>query len=70
MRVGIGDVKFGLKVNFYNNQHKGLYVSLYPQIEFNIPGTDAVEKGVAEQGQNVDIAPAGATGIQAPHNRR
>jgi hypothetical protein len=53
MRVGIGAAKFGFKVNFYNNQHKGVYVSLYPQIEFNIPGTDAVENGVAEPGQTL-----------------
>ena len=53
MRVGIGAAKFGLKVNFYNDEHKGLYVSLYPQIEFNVPGTDAVEKGLAEPGQTL-----------------
>ena len=29
MRVGIGTSKFGLKVNFFNNRHKGVYVSLY-----------------------------------------
>lgn len=53
MRVGIGAAMFGFKVNFYNNQHKGVYVSLYPQIEFNVPGTEAVEKGLAEPGQTL-----------------
>jgi hypothetical protein len=38
MRVGIGPAKFGLKFNFYNNAHKGVYVSLYPQIQFAVPG--------------------------------
>jgi hypothetical protein len=53
MRVGIGTAKFGLKVNFFNNQHKGVYVSLYPQIEFTVPGTHAVEKGLANPGQTL-----------------
>ena len=53
VRVGIGTAKFGLKVNFFNNQHKGVYVSLYPQIEFTVPGTHAVEKGLANPGQTL-----------------
>jgi len=53
MRVGIGTAKFGLKVNFFNNQHKGVYISLYPQIEFTVPGTEAVEKGLANPGQTL-----------------
>jgi len=48
MRVGIGAAKFGLKFNFYNNEHKGVYVSLYLQIEFAVPGAHPVEKGLAE----------------------
>jgi len=53
MRVGIGAAKFGLKFNFYNNEHKGVYVSLYPQIEFAVPGAHPVEKGLAEPGQTL-----------------
>jgi hypothetical protein len=53
MRVGIGTAKFGLNVNFFNNQHKGVYISLYPQIEFTVPGTEAVEKGLANPGQTL-----------------
>ena len=53
MRVGIGSAKFGLKVNFFNNRHKGVYVSLYPQIEFTVPSTEAVEKGLASPGQTL-----------------
>jgi hypothetical protein len=53
MRVGIGTAKFGLKLNFYNNEHKGLYISLYPQIEFAVPGAHVVEKGLAEPGQTL-----------------
>ena len=53
MRVGIGAAKFGLKFNFYNNQRKGMYVLLYPQIEFPVPGANAVEKRLAEPGQTL-----------------
>ena len=53
MKVGVGAAKFGLKFNFYNNEHHGLYISLYPQIEFALPGTNAVEKGLAEPGQTL-----------------
>ncbi|HXN23833.1 MAG TPA: hypothetical protein VOA41_13930 [Candidatus Dormibacteraeota bacterium] len=53
MRVGIGTAKFGLKLNFYNSEHKGMYISLYPQIEFAVPGANAVEKGLAEPGQTL-----------------
>ena len=53
MRIGIGPTKFGLKVNFYNDENKGIYVSFYPQIEFTVPGTDAAEKGLAEPGQTL-----------------
>jgi hypothetical protein len=53
MKVGVGAAKFGLKFNFYNNEHHGLYISLYPQIEFALPGTNAVEKVLAEPGQTL-----------------
>src|SRR5206468_4933601 len=39
--------------NFYNNEQKGMYVSVYPQIQFVIAGTDAVKKGLAEEGQTL-----------------
>jgi hypothetical protein len=53
MKVGVGATKFGLKFNFYNDEHHGVYISLYPQIEFALPGTNAVEKGLAESGQTL-----------------
>ena len=53
MKVGVGAAKFGLKFNFYNNEQHGFYVSLYPQIEFAIPGSNAAEKGLAEPGQTL-----------------
>src|SRR5258708_36662246 len=34
MKVGIGAAEFGLKLNFYDNEHVGLFASFYPQIEF------------------------------------
>jgi hypothetical protein len=51
MQVGLGDAKFGLKLNFYNNDHQGFYTSFYPQIEFAVPGSHPVEKRLAEPGQ-------------------
>ncbi len=53
MRVGIGPAKFGLKFNFCNNAHKGVYVSLYPQIQFAVPGAHPVANGLAEPGQTL-----------------
>jgi hypothetical protein len=53
MKVGVGAAKFGLKFNFYNNEHEGVYISLYPQIEFALPGSNAVEKRLAEPGQTL-----------------
>jgi hypothetical protein len=52
-RVGIGAAQFGLKFNFYNDEHRGLYFSVYPQIEFAFAGSDAVEKDLAEPGQTL-----------------
>jgi hypothetical protein len=51
--VGIGPVKVGVKFNFHNNEQKGLAVSFYPQMKFAAPGTEGVEKGLAEPGQIV-----------------
>ena len=51
LRAGIGTAEFGIKLNFYNNDRKGLYISLYPQVNFAIPGSDAVGKRLAEPGQ-------------------
>jgi hypothetical protein len=52
-RVGIGAAQFGLKFNFYNNEHKGVSVSFYPQIEFAVLGTAAVEKNLVNAGQRL-----------------
>ncbi len=51
--VGTGAARFGLKFNFYSNEHKGLEVSVYPQVEFATPGGGGVEKGLAEPGQTL-----------------
>jgi len=52
-KVGIGAAQFGLKFNFYNNEHTGLSISFYPQIEFAVPGTAAVEKNLVNRGQTL-----------------
>jgi len=45
--------QFGLKFNFHNNEHTGLSISFYPQIEFAVPGTAAVEKKLVSPGQTL-----------------
>ena len=50
---GVGAAKFGLKLNFYSNEHAGLSISVYPQMEFEAPGTGGIEKGLAEPGQTL-----------------
>jgi hypothetical protein len=51
--IGIGAMKVGVKFNVYNNERQGLAVSFYPQLEFAAPGTDGVERGLAEPGHTV-----------------
>jgi hypothetical protein len=48
--AGVGGALFGLKFNFYNNEHTGLSLSLYPQVGFSVPGTNAVKKDLADPG--------------------
>jgi hypothetical protein len=51
LTAGIGAATFGLKFNFYNNEHKGVSMSFYPQLEFAAGAS--VKKGLAEPGQTV-----------------
>lgn len=51
LAVGVGAAKFGLKLNFYNDEHRGLSIAVYPQLEFAAAGIDSVKKGLAEPGQ-------------------
>jgi hypothetical protein len=53
VNVGIGTAAIGLKVNFYRDPHRGIAVSIYPQLEFTPAGAGAVRKGLAEPGQAV-----------------
>jgi len=53
LKVGVGAAQFGLKLNFYYNEHRGASVSFYPQIEFAVPGTDAAQKNLANAGQTL-----------------
>jgi hypothetical protein len=51
--VGLGAFKVGLKLNFYHDEHRGISVSVYPQVEFAAPGGRAVEQGLAANGQTL-----------------
>jgi hypothetical protein len=52
-QVGLGAATFGLKFNFYHDEHRGISVAVYPQLEFPAPGSHGVEKGLADKGQTV-----------------
>lgn len=47
---GFGNSAFGVKWRFYDAGEKGLSVSVYPQVEFNTPGTNSDDKGLVESG--------------------
>jgi hypothetical protein len=51
--AGLGAATFGVKFKFYHDEHRGISVAVYPQIEFPAPGGRSVEKGLAESGQTV-----------------
>jgi hypothetical protein len=53
LNVGVGATQFGLKFNFYDNEHTGLSVAFYPQIEFGIPGTEAAKKNLVNAGETL-----------------
>jgi len=48
---GVGAAEVGVKFNFYNNEHTGLSVAVYPQVEFAPGGSSATVKGLADPGQ-------------------
>lgn len=50
-QMGLGTSACGLKFNFYNDESRGLRVSVYPQIEFSTAGS--VDKDIAEPGQTL-----------------
>jgi hypothetical protein len=52
-QMGLGTSAFGLKFNFYNDESRGLRVSVYPQIAFAAGGS--VEKSIAEPGQTLIV---------------
>lgn len=46
----VGNSEFGVKWRFYDAGEKGPAVSVYPQLEFNTPGSSAERLGLAERG--------------------
>jgi hypothetical protein len=45
-----GNSDFGVKWRFYDAGEKGAKVSVYPQLEFNNPGSSSKDKGLVESG--------------------
>jgi hypothetical protein len=50
---GMGPATAGLKFNFSLDERSSLSLALYPQMEFEAPGTGSVEKDLAEPGQTL-----------------
>jgi hypothetical protein len=53
INVGFGEASFGVKLNFYHDEHSGISAAVYPQVEFAASGGRGVEKGLSEKGQTV-----------------
>ena len=47
---GFGNSAFGLKWRFFDAGENGLSMSVYPQLEFNNPGSSSDDKGLVEKG--------------------
>jgi hypothetical protein len=47
--VGVGAAAFGVKLKFYHDEHRGISLAIYPQVEFAAP-EGGVEKGLSEGG--------------------
>lgn len=47
---GLGNSEFGVKWRFYDEGEKGLAISVYPQLEFNNPGSRSADQGLVEHG--------------------
>jgi hypothetical protein len=54
LTTGFGDAVVGLKLNFHDDEHRGISVSVYPQLAFAMPG-QSVEKGLASAGQTISV---------------
>jgi len=51
--VGAGVTAAGVKMNFYDDERRGISLSWYPQLEFAMPGGRGVKKGLADPGQTI-----------------
>ena len=47
---GLGNSEFGVKWRFYDAGEKKLAISVYPQFEFNNPGSNSAARGLVEPG--------------------
>jgi len=52
-RDGLGNSNFGVKWRFFDAGADGWRISTFPQVEFRNPGSDSVERGLAEAGTTV-----------------
>lgn len=53
--TGLSNSLIGVKWRFYDAGEKAWSVSMYPQVEFNIPGSHADERGLADPGTSFEL---------------
>jgi len=54
-KTGVGNSKFGIKWQFMENEESGLDMALYPQVEFKNPGSNSVDRELAEKGTLISL---------------
>jgi len=52
---GLGNSEFGIKWRFYDNEQKNRSFAVYPQVEFNNPGSNSVQRGLVESGTEIKL---------------
>ena len=52
-RDGLGNSNFGVKWRFFDSGADSWRISTFPQVEFRNPGSDSIERGLAEVGTTV-----------------
>ena len=50
--VGFGAATMGIKLNFYRDEHRGIGLSIYPQLQFAV-GEEGAQNGLTEPGQTL-----------------
>jgi hypothetical protein len=60
---GLGNTRLGWKWRFLDEKESGISVSMYPQLEFNNPGSSSADRGIAEKGTQLLLPLQAAKGF-------